>query len=123
MMTTSNFSIERALICDNDRYEIQSISIIGEQISKIVQGSTLSHTSDANTIKIDATDTLLLPGFVNAHTHSSELWCRGYIPPLPLELWLAELYDMEELEPEHLYLSALGTAVETLLSGGTTVVD
>ncbi|HEY9661801.1 MAG TPA: amidohydrolase, partial [Allocoleopsis sp.] len=66
---------------------------------------------------------LLLPGFVNAHTHSSEMWQRGIIPPFPLELWLAELYDFAPLEPEQIYLSALGTAVETLLSGGTTVVD
>lgn len=72
---------------------------------------------------IDGRNKLLLPGFVNAHTHSPELWQRGLIPPLPLELWLAELYDFALLEPEQIYLSALGTAVETLLSGGTTVVD
>ena len=40
-----------------------------------------------------------------------------------LELWIAELYDLPPLEPEQIYLSALGTAVETLLSGGTSVVD
>lgn len=72
---------------------------------------------------IDGSDKLLLPGFVNAHTHSPELWQRGAISPLPLELWLAELYDFAALDLEKIYLSALGTAVETLLSGGTTVVD
>jgi len=72
---------------------------------------------------INGQNKLLLPGFVNAHTHSSEMWQRGIIPPLPLELWLAELYDFTPLDPEKIYLSALGTAVETLLSGGTTVVD
>ncbi|MFM7426419.1 MAG: amidohydrolase [Elainella sp.] len=72
---------------------------------------------------VDARNQLLLPGFVNAHTHSSELWQRGLIPPLPLELWLAELYDFAPLEPEQIYLSALGTAAETLLTGGTCIVD
>jgi 5-methylthioadenosine/S-adenosylhomocysteine deaminase len=72
---------------------------------------------------IDGRNKLLLPGFVNAHTHSPEMWQRGLIPPLPLELWLAELQDAPALEPEQIYLSALGTAVETLLTGGTTVVD
>lgn len=38
-----------------------------------------------------------------------------------LELWIAELYDFSPLEPQQVYLSALGTAVETLLSGGTSV--
>ena len=72
---------------------------------------------------INGKNKLLLPGFVNAHTHSSEMWQRGIIPPLPLELWIAELYDFTPLDPEQVYLSALGTAVETLLSGGTSVVD
>ncbi|HEY9596274.1 MAG TPA: amidohydrolase, partial [Cyanophyceae cyanobacterium] len=72
---------------------------------------------------IDGRNKLLLPGFVNAHTHSSEMWQRGIIPPVPLELWIAELYEFTPLEPEQVYLSALGTAVETLLSGGTSVVD
>lgn len=72
---------------------------------------------------IDGRDKLLLPGFVNAHTHSPEMWQRGAIPPLPLELWLAKLYDFTSLDLEKIYLSALGTAIETLLSGGTTVVD
>lgn len=42
---------------------------------------------------------------------------------LPLELWLAELYDFTPLDPEQVYLNALGTAVETLLSSETSVVD
>jgi cytosine/adenosine deaminase-related metal-dependent hydrolase len=45
------------------------------------------------------------------------------IPPLPLELWLAHLYDSAPVDIEQVYLSALGTAVETLMSGGTSVVD
>lgn len=72
---------------------------------------------------IDGTNKLLLPGFVNAHTHSSEMWQRGSIPPRPLELWLAELYDFSPLDPHHIYLSALHTAAETLMTGGTCVVD
>ena len=51
------------------------------------------------------------------------MWQRGIIPPLPLELWIAELYDFTPLDAEQVYFSALGTAVETLLSGGTSVVD
>jgi len=78
---------------------------------------------DAQGTVVDGQNKLLLPGFVNAHTHSSELWQRGLIPPVPLELWIGELYDFAPLNPEQVYLSALATAVETLLSGGTTVVD
>ncbi|MEB3213813.1 MAG: amidohydrolase [Leptolyngbyaceae bacterium] len=127
-MTTSMVTIEHALVCRNNHYETQSIQVIDGWITDVAQPPSSCPTPMNEGIhhaesRIDATDQLLLPGFVNAHTHSSELWCRGYIPPLPLELWLAELYDIEVREPEQIYLSALGTAVETLLSGGTTVVD
>jgi len=111
-------------------YTIQSAFIPGPQgydtvDLQIQQGKIMAIGSDLDPIGtvIDGRDKLLLPGFVNAHTHSSEMWQRGWIPPLPLELWLAELYDFMPLDPEQVYLSALGTAVETLLSGGTTVVD
>ncbi len=71
--------------------------------------------------EIDGENKLLLPGFINAHTHSSEQSQPGVISRLPLEFWLAHLYDFTALDTEQVYLSALGTAVETLLSGVTSV--
>jgi cytosine/adenosine deaminase-related metal-dependent hydrolase len=112
-----SYTIQNALIPVEQGYATVDVQIVGEQIAAI--GPNLT---PAGTV-IDARDQLLLPGFVNAHTHSSEMWQRGIIPPLPLELWLAELYDFVPLQPEQVYLSALGTAVETLLTGGTCVVD
>ena len=40
---------------------------------------------------LDCTNTMLLPGSVNAHAHTSEHWARGLIKPLPLELWIHQL--------------------------------
>lgn len=92
---------------------------------QIVDGKIAAIDSDLEVVgkPVNGKNKLLLPGFVNAHTHSSEMWQRGIMSILPLELWLAELYDFAPLDPEQVYLSALGTAVETLLSGGTSVVD
>jgi cytosine/adenosine deaminase-related metal-dependent hydrolase len=112
-----SYTIQNALIPVEQGYKTVDVQIHGDQITAIAP-----HLEPVGT-RIDATNKLLLPGFVNAHTHSSEMWQRGLIPPLPLELWLAELYDFTPLEPEQVYLSALGTAVETLLTGGTSVVD
>jgi 5-methylthioadenosine/S-adenosylhomocysteine deaminase len=42
-------------------------------------------------VTLDCTDKMLLPGSVNAHTHTSEHWARGLIKPLPLELWIHQL--------------------------------
>jgi 5-methylthioadenosine/S-adenosylhomocysteine deaminase len=112
-----SYLIQNALTPTDQGYTTVDVQIEGTQITAIAPQLTSTGTV------IDGRDKLLLPGFVNAHTHSSEMWQRGLIPPLPLELWLAELYDFSPLEPEQIYLSALGTAVETLLTGGTSVVD
>lgn len=112
-----SFSIKNVLIPVAEGYETVDVKGVGDRIQAISPAVQDSGTRRAGS------DQLLLPGFVNAHTHSSEMWQRGLIPPFPLELWIAELYDFTPLDPEKVYLSALGTAVETLLSGGTSVVD
>ena len=112
-----SFTIQNVLIPVEENYETVDVQIVAGIITAI--GSQLESVGTV----IDGRNKLLLPGFFNAHTHSSEMWQRGLIPPVPLELWLAELYDFAPPHPEQIYLSALGTAVETLLSGGTSVVD
>jgi 5-methylthioadenosine/S-adenosylhomocysteine deaminase len=111
------YSIQNVLIPTDLSYERVNVWVENDRITAIAPDL------EAQGTVIDGRNKLLLPGFVNAHTHSSEMWQRGMIPPLPLELWLAHLYDFAPIDPEQVYLSALGTAVETLLTGGTTVVD
>ncbi|GAB4472784.1 MAG: 8-oxoguanine deaminase [Elainellaceae cyanobacterium] len=113
----TGYTIRQAWIAGETGYDTVDVRIEGDRIANIAP-----QLDPVGTV-VDGRDKLLLPGFVNAHTHSSEMWQRGMIPPYPLELWLAELYDFVPADPEQVYLSALGTAVETLLSGGTTVVD
>jgi 5-methylthioadenosine/S-adenosylhomocysteine deaminase len=115
-----SYVLRNALIPTASGYETTDVRIEGEQIAAIGKG-LLAGAPDS--VELNADNKLLLPGFVNAHTHSSELWQRGIIPPYPLELWLAQLHEYAPPDPEKIYLSALATAVETLLSGGTTVVD
>jgi cytosine/adenosine deaminase-related metal-dependent hydrolase len=112
-----DFTIQSALIPVEQGYETVDVQLVDGRIAAIAPHLDVVGTA------VDGRDKLLLPGFVNAHTHSSELWQRGIIPPTPLELWIAELYEFGPLDPEQLYLSALGTAVETMLSGGTSIVD
>ncbi|WP_392477932.1 amidohydrolase [Nostoc sp. C110] len=112
-----NFTIQNVLIAASDDYATVDVQIVDGAIAAIAPNLPVIGTV------IDGKNKLLLPGFFNAHTHSSEMWQRGIMSVLPLELWLAELYDFAPLDTEQVYLSALGTAVETLLSGGTSVVD
>lgn len=112
-----NFTIQNVLIPTEDDYATVNVQIQDGKIAQVSSGLDIIGEL------IDGKNKLLLPGFVNAHTHSSEMWQRGIMSIYPLELWLAELYDFAPLDTEQVYLTALGTAVETLLSGGTTVVD
>ena len=112
-----NFTIRNVLIATVDDYATVDVQVVDGVIAAIAPSLEVVGTA------INGENKLLLPGFFNAHTHSSEMWQRGAIPPFPLELWLAELYDFVPLDIEKVYLSALGTAVETLLTGGTSVVD
>lgn len=109
-------TIQQVLI-PGEQYQVVDVQIEADRITAIAP-----QLESIGTV-ISGQDKLLLPGFVNAHTHSSQVWQRGLIPQLPLELWLAELYDSTPSDLEQIYLGALSTAVETLLSGGTCVMD
>jgi 5-methylthioadenosine/S-adenosylhomocysteine deaminase len=114
-----NTLIQNVQVLKGERYEVINVQITDRQISAM----SPSPPGLSAEITVDGSDKLLLPGFVNGHTHSSQIWQRGLIPPLPLELWLADVFDTAIADLEQHYLSALKVAVDTLLSGGTCVVD
>ena len=111
------YTLRSALIPVDDGYATVDVQIEGDRLAAI--GASLPSVGTV----IDAQNKLLLPGFVNGHTHSPQFWQRGLIPQLPLELWLADVFDTSPTQVEQIYLSALGTAINTLLSGGTCVMD
>src|SRR5438046_865535 len=74
---------------------------------------------------IDATDKLLMPGFVNAHYHSHDVLLKGCFETIPLELWLLSALppsDPTRSTAEIRARTLLG-ALEGLRGGMTTVQD
>jgi 5-methylthioadenosine/S-adenosylhomocysteine deaminase len=75
---------------------------------------------------IDAAKRIVIPGFINAHTHSNESFCQGFWDAMPLEVWILHQYPPFTLAPlperTH-YLRTMLLAVECLRSGITTVQD
>lgn len=76
--------------------------------------------------KIDATDAIVLPGLINAHTHAAMTLFRGLADDLPLKQWLFEkIFPAEAavLNPETVYWGALLGCLEMIASGTTCLVD
>ena len=125
---------------EEDSYLYQRHDILLDENGKIAaieDPHTISQQHQEIEEVIDCSDRLLLPGFVNGHTHSIEHWTRGLIQPLPLELWLTEIMKHEPRGEEGWYkgdsfeqtpstafsLSALHCGLECMLSGCTAIMD
>ena len=74
---------------------------------------------------IDGNRKVLLPGFVNAHTHSPMTLLRGYAENLPLDRWLNEkVFPFEDrLNSERAYFGTMLSVAEMLASGTTSFSD
>jgi 5-methylthioadenosine/S-adenosylhomocysteine deaminase len=75
---------------------------------------------------VEAKTSIVLPGFVNAHTHSNECFDQGTYDNLPLDLWSLYTYpfsDVPRLSERDCYLQAMLSAVECIRGGVTTVQD
>jgi 5-methylthioadenosine/S-adenosylhomocysteine deaminase len=75
---------------------------------------------------VEARGKLVMPGLVNAHTHSSETFFRGRYQNMPLEVWLLYAYPLlmgSPIAPRLLYLRTLLLAMESLRNGVTLLCD
>ena len=110
-MTEANSVIEKGyLVIEDDR-----ITAVGSQEPP---------TGNYNQI-IDATNNLVLPGFVNAHTHAAMTLLRGYADDLPLMEWLeTKIWPLEaKLTKEDVYWGTMLAIVEMIKSGTTCFAD
>ena len=71
------------------------ILIDGATIKAI--GPALAAAPDARII--EGRGKLVMPGLVNAHTHSSETFFRGRYERMPLEIWLLYAYPLLMNDP------------------------
>lgn len=87
-------------------------------------GNDLVVAPDA--VVIDGKNRLVMPGLINAHTHSSETFFRGRYEGMPLEIWLLYAYPLlmgPAIDQRLLYLRSLLLAMESLRNGVTTLCD
>lgn len=80
---------------------------------------------DGDIRSIDATGKLILPGFVNAHYHSSDTLLKGRFESTFLEHWMLRALPMlyGARSADEIYLRTLVGAIDALSYGITTVQD
>ena len=98
-----------------------SLLIDGDRIVAVLPPDEVV-TDDA--CRIDATDRLLIPGLVNAHTHATAPLCKGFADRWSLELLLnAQPWTGGGRTLDLKYLSAFIGAVEMVRKGCTACYD
>lgn len=75
---------------------------------------------------VDLTGRVVIPGLINAHTHSNQALEKGLCDRFPLDAWMViASYGgaSAELRPRDLYVSAMVGAIEMIRSGSTAALD
>jgi 5-methylthioadenosine/S-adenosylhomocysteine deaminase len=100
----------------------------------VIEGDRLGHVGPADPAgahrvgpferELDGSRLVLIPGLINAHTHTYATLFKGSYERMPLDLWLVAMRaPTRALSEELLHLSSLVAAVEMLKTGTTTALD
>ena len=110
-MTADNFLIEKGYIV-----------VEGNRIKAVGQGAAPIDDYDQ---KIDGTNQIALPGFINAHTHAAMTLLRGYADDMPLMEWLEKkIWPLEaKLTADDVYWGTMLAMAEMIKSGTTCFAD
>ncbi len=97
------------------------------KIEKITSNfnSNITIQPQSEEIIIDGTDKYIIPGLVNAHSHTAMTLLRGVAEDVNVNDWFNKhvwVYE-QSLTPEDVYIGTQIGAAEMLLSGVTTVAD
>ena len=123
MMVGKRLIIAGGLVLDPESGEAHRKDLVIEN-GKIAEIGVPGSLRDANGARYDACDRLIIPGLVNAHTHSHANLMKGVAESWTLEVsltngpWLAGVRD-----PETIYLSTLLGAIDMLSKGCTACFD
>lgn len=96
----------------------------------VVEGDTIREITpklpEGITEILGGSDDIVMPGFINTHTHAAMTLFRGYADDLPLMTWLQDYIFPAEarfVDPEFVYLGSLLAAWEMTRSGTTAFCD
>ncbi len=107
------------------RFERGAVCISNGRIRAVGDESEIRREYEADRT-IDTEGGLIMPGFINGHTHAAMSVLRGYADDLPLAAWLFDHIIPAEtklMDEEMVYWGTLVSAAEMLRAGVTTCAD
>ncbi len=112
----------------NKDYEVVNHAAVAIRDEHIVMVCPVNDLPEGWTARqtIEATDAVVIPGLINAHTHVPHSLLRGVGDGLPLERWLSEaIFPIERacVDEDFVKVGARLSIIEMLLGGTTTFAD
>jgi len=103
-------------------YKVRPINIlIDDDIISQVSEKEIPATPDM--VIYDVAGNLIVPGFMDCHTHLSQSFGRGIYDDLHLTQWLLTMISNFDLTEEEAYLATQLGCIEAIKSGTTTVAE
>ncbi|MFA9463547.1 MAG: amidohydrolase family protein [Velocimicrobium sp.] len=91
---------------------------------KIIKIAPSINRPESNIPIIDLKGKMVLPAFIDSHTHLLQTFLKGYLDDYPITDWLVRMFHAESLfTEEDCYYSVLVGALEALRFGTTTIND
>jgi 5-methylthioadenosine/S-adenosylhomocysteine deaminase len=99
-----------------------TVAIEGKNIVEVGKTHELKRKYGRGYEKIEAKGKVVIPGLINTHQHAAMSLLRGYADDLPLKEWLEKwIWPIENnMTANDIYVGALLTAIESIMSGTTT---
>jgi len=95
----------------------------------LVEGDTIARMSEEeipaaqDAVVHDVRGRLLVPGFVDSHTHLAQSFGRGIYDNLHMTQWLVMVTHRFDLTPDEVHAATLIGCIEAIKSGTTTVAE
>ena len=121
----SEILIKNGLVITMDKHRrifLGDLLIQGEKIAAVEKAGKLKLDSEPETV-IDAKNKVVLPGFLNIHTHLPSIYVRG-VYGVVAEGLTSILFPMKFfIKPHDMYIFGLASCVEAIYGGTTTIVE
>lgn len=113
------------LVCADDVVERLDVLINGDEIEDLLSPEITQEIENENIEEYDLSGKLIVPGFVNMHTHSVMSYFRGIADDSSFEEWLfKKMLPREDfLKSDMAYYGAVVSILEMISNGITTFVD